>query len=355
MEQGPIQHKEQPSWKEKLRFLVSFYSLTLLPHNPVSRPHWNEIVPGLILGGVPVQTALLGRGNHGEKLINQCKANKRELKLVVSAMEKWEQQGTGPIKTVQSEFWAQNNIEHHFLNMQDFTGDVNLDDLNTEVKAIHDRIESGFSAYVHCKAGRGRSFLVVFCYLMEHEEMDADEALETILKARPQVSPSASQFATIEQYRKKFASESKPLNIHSDLFYPYRKDWFSYLSGTKTHGLLATVGAYLLLGYSALAAMVIGFVAKKASQYVQDNLSDYDQNLYSKAKALSLQKDGLTDAQRIAVESGYQAATSHWDWLKSYTRLSATKEYGFYRAGLKAGKEHDEELLEAIKPKIKAQ
>lgn len=352
MEQGPIRHDAPPSWKEKLRFLGSFYSLTLLPHNPISRPHWNEIIPGLILGGVPVQTALLGRGNHGEKLINQCKADGRELKLVVSAMEKWEQQGIGPIKTVQSKFWAQNNIEHRFLNMQDFTGDVNLEELDTEVDAIDDAIKDGKTAYVHCKAGRGRSFLVVFCYLMKHEDMNADDALATILKARPQVSPSASQFATIDQYRQEYASNSKPLNIHSDLFYPYRKDWQSYLSGTKTHGVLATVGAYLLLGYSALAAMVIGFVAKNASQYVQDNLSDYDKNLYSKTKALSLQEDGLTDAQRTAVEAGYQAATSHWNWLKSCTKLSATKEYGFYRAGLKAGKEHDEDLLKAIKPKV---
>lgn len=341
-----------PTWSEKARYLGSLYTLTLLPHHPKSRPHWNQIVPGLILGGVPIQTHFLGRGNHGEKLINQCLAELRPLSLVVSVMEPWELEGIGPIRPVPVDYWTQRKIDHHLLEMQDFTGTVNVDDIDQEVDAIHEAIQSGKSAYVHCKAGRGRSFLVVFCYLMKHEKMNADDALATIIAARPQVSPSKSQFATIEEYRQKFAKDVDPINIYSEHFYPYRKDWLSYLSSSKVHGLIALTGSLLLLGYGILASLAVGVIAKVLSDYVQANIADFDHNQYFKAKAMKNNQDAaFSDKECIAFEEGFKAATSYWAWFKTHFRTSPTLEYGLYRAGCEAGRNKDEDLRSTFKAK----
>lgn len=346
----------EPSWLEKLRFKVSLYSLTLLPHNPKTRPHWNEIVPGLILGGLPIETSIMGHGNHGEKLLAQCEQAKRPLGLVVSAIEGWELEGKGiGIKPVPRQFWRDNKVQHHHLHMQDFTGDANLEDIKKEVDAIDQARQQGKSAYVHCKAGRGRSYLVVFCYLMDYEQMDANQALETIYKARSQVSPSGRQFATIEQYRQAYCPDRKPLNMLSNSFYPYRKDMLSFSHSSKLHGLLVAGASYMLSAMSLSNATIAGFVAKYAVDYMQDWHNDYQVGQYQivsdKAKKASAFKPEVIEAFR----SGYEASSSwkHWGsaWLSSSLYLS---QYPAYAAGYQAGKELDSSLLQSLKAEVEA-
>tara|TARA_R110002110_G_scaffold166602_1_gene367246 strand:- start:35135 stop:36193 length:1059 start_codon:yes stop_codon:yes gene_type:complete len=351
MELGP---EHNPTILEKLRFSISLYTLTLFPHDPVTRPHWNEIIPGLILGGIPIQTNILGHGDHGQKIINQCNAADRPLSLVVAAIEKWELEGKGMgiISPVSNHFWTENGVNRHHIEMQDFTGEAPLDDIKAAVDAIHQAREKDESAYVHCKAGRGRSYLIVFCYLMMYENMDANQALSVIYHNRCQVSPSARQFATIEQFRLAFCPERKALNTDSDAFYPYRKDILSFASSAKLQAALTSIASISLAGMGVASAIVAGLFAKKGSEYIQHAHSDYESNQYLRLKTaqdnLSLDA-GKTDA----FNSGYESSTSWSAWAKSLIKPSAYLNYDKFTSGVKAGKEHDLDLHVAVnKPKM---
>jgi len=57
------------------------------------------------------------------------------------------------------------------------------EDLLRGVQFIRDQIAAGRKVFVHCKAGRGRSAILVLCYLMATRNLSAPEAV-TILKSR---------------------------------------------------------------------------------------------------------------------------------------------------------------------------
>jgi len=345
---------KNPTILEKLRLFTSLYTLTLLPHDPVTRPHWNKIIPGLILGGIPIQTEILGHGDHGQKIIDQCKADNKPLSLVVAAMEEWELagKGMGMISPVTEQFWTNHQVQRHHIEMQDFTGDASLSDIKQAVDAIHQARENGASAYVHCKAGRGRSYLIVFCYLMMYEKMDANKALSVIYQARSQVSPSAKQFATIEQFRQQYCPNRLTLNQDSDTFYPYRKDIMSFFSSARLQGVIAATASITLGGMGWAAALITGYLTKKGSEHIQHARTDYESNQYLHLKALqdslSLEKDKI-----LAFNSGYESSTSWNAWFKSFVQPSSYLSYNQYVSGIKAGKEHDIELHSSVnKPKI---
>lgn len=344
-----------PTFLEKLRFFGSLYALTLLPHNPETRPHWNEIIPGLILGGIPIATNVFGHGNHGEKLMNQCKKAGRPLSVVVSAIEPWELEGQGiGIKPVSQDYWKQKGVTPRLIEMQDFTGNANLADIKAEADAIHKARQNGGSAYVHCKAGRGRSFLVVFCYLMLHEKMDANEALKVIYDNRSQVSPSARQFKTIEEFRQRYCPQSKPLNSDSNVFYPYRKDLSSFLSSSKLQGLLTTVASLVIAGSSWGVSLISGFFAKSVSERVQAGQVDYQHNQYlamlnQVSDDLEISKD-----KAEAFNAGFEASTDWAAWGRSWLKPSTYyTQYDAFAGGIEAGKEHNNELKEQVSQKAK--
>lgn len=345
---------QNPTLLEKVRFSFSLYTLTFLPHNPATRPHWNEIIPGLILGGIPIATNVFGHGNHGEKLINQCKQAGRPLSVVVSAIEPWELAGKGiGIKPVTHDYWKQHGVTPRLIEMQDFTGNASLADIKAEADAIHEARQNGGTAYVHCKAGRGRSYLVVFCYLMLHEHMDANEALKVIYNNRSQVSPSVRQFKTIEDFREQYCPKSKPLNPDSNAFYPYRKNLSSFLSSPKLQGLLTTV-AYLGAVGSGSISLIAGFFAKSLSERVQADQVDYQHNQYLTMLNQVLEEVEISKGKADAFNAGFEASTDWWAWGKSWLNPSTYfTQYDAFASGIEAGKEHDIELKEQVNQKAK--
>lgn len=54
------------------------------------------------------------------------------------------------------------------------------------VEFVHWCLSKGINIDVHCKAGRGRSFLIVAGYLIKYQQMSADDAFDHIKKMRPQ-------------------------------------------------------------------------------------------------------------------------------------------------------------------------
>lgn len=69
--------------------------------------------------------------------------------------------------------------------MLDF-GTGPIKDVEKGVEFIQWNLRNGRSVYVHCKAGRGRSALVVAAYLVKYYKFNSKDALQWIKKYRSQ-------------------------------------------------------------------------------------------------------------------------------------------------------------------------
>lgn len=62
------------------------------------------------------------------------------------------------------------------------------DDLRRGLVFMDDRIAQGGKVLAHCKAGRGRSAILVLCYLMMRKGINADDALAILKRVRPGIA-----------------------------------------------------------------------------------------------------------------------------------------------------------------------
>jgi hypothetical protein len=76
---------------QKMAFSSTFYTLTLLPEALGYYQHWNEIVDGLLLGALPIETYY----NHGAKIVEECVNKSRPLGKVYSIVNEFELNGEG--------------------------------------------------------------------------------------------------------------------------------------------------------------------------------------------------------------------------------------------------------------------
>ena len=58
------------------------------------------------------------------------------------------------------------------------------DDISRGVKWIQEHQAAGQTVYVHCNAGRGRSAVIVLCFLIANKGISSDEALEYLRSKR---------------------------------------------------------------------------------------------------------------------------------------------------------------------------
>ena len=77
-----------------------------------------------------------------------------------------------------------------------------FDDLVNTVDFIHNRITNNEPVMVHCLAGMGRTGTVLACYLIKHQKMSADEAIQKVRDERPGSIQSFSQEEIIFQFAK---------------------------------------------------------------------------------------------------------------------------------------------------------
>ncbi|MGE3920045.1 MAG: hypothetical protein AB7F64_03715 [Gammaproteobacteria bacterium] len=91
--------------------------------------------------------------------------------------------GTSIVKPSQ---WQQENIEHVFVHMPDFTADVSAAAVLNAVMRIRYHVLRGGKVYLHCKAGRARSAMVLAVYFMifgdEELQIAPNQPLAEILK-----------------------------------------------------------------------------------------------------------------------------------------------------------------------------
>lgn len=200
------------SFFAKFQYGFTFYAVSVLPRMlPIlknNRPWWSNIIPGLKLGAIPIAD-----WEHGSLLLEESFLENRKLGLIVSCCGDFELKGNGLITLtpVSPHFWVEKNVTHLQVKMRDFGGDVPLDQIRIAVEQMHQYIQSGKTAYVHCKAGRGRSVVMVICYLMQFLDYTPDEAIAFVREKRPEISLSKAQYDFIEQYRAEYRSDLTPL------------------------------------------------------------------------------------------------------------------------------------------------
>jgi len=199
------------------------------------RNWWDEVIPGLLLGALPII-------NYGHENLPEYCANKvRPLTGVVSCCSHSELKGEGlGVIPVSPQFWAERNIRQDHLAMADFTGMIQADHsgvltpeaqelqclqkIHQSILNMHDDLEGGNSVYVHCKAGRGRSVLVVICYLIFFYNMTPHEATEFTRSKRPEISLSPVQIAFISKYCKQYRPELAANSDDSMALVPYQEE-----------------------------------------------------------------------------------------------------------------------------------
>lgn len=89
--------------------------------------------------------------------------------------------------------WNNLGIDYLQIQVRDYVGVASLDQLKAGVEFIKKHKSQNETVYVHCKAGRYRSALMVACYLCNEKKLKPEEAAAIIKEIRPIVILSAKR------------------------------------------------------------------------------------------------------------------------------------------------------------------
>jgi len=113
-------------------------------------------------------------------------------------------QGVKSIVTIREEplegSWTKDvNYLHVYSNDM---GVPEFNDLVKTVDFIHTRIINNEPVMVHCLAGLGRTGTILACYLIKHQKISAEEAIQKVREERPGSIQSFPQEEIIFQFAK---------------------------------------------------------------------------------------------------------------------------------------------------------
>ncbi|KRX81424.1 PAX-interacting protein 1 [Trichinella sp. T6] len=100
--------------------------------------------------------------------------------------------------------WEARGVSYFWLPIRDFWYSTSLENVREAVKFIEECEQSGKKVYVHCKAGRSRSAMIVMCYLMQKHGWYSTAAHALLKSKRPRIVLWHDHWLTIEQYAKTF-------------------------------------------------------------------------------------------------------------------------------------------------------
>ena len=184
--------------------------------------HWNWVTDRLVLGALPVVTQVGGSGNHLAQLRSQLEERQQRLGLVVACLSKEEMDGfgVGLVEFAQQQHWHEQispAVDYHYLPMPDGTAEIDIDLVVKAVEEMHRVLDvEKNAAYVHCKAGKGRSWMVCMCYLTTYGGRSYENAEALIRMARHQVNPSKSQRDFPKDFKKKFEADQLARRMMSE-------------------------------------------------------------------------------------------------------------------------------------------
>ena len=154
---------------------------------------WNEVEVTIndnkkiiLLGALPFKSMLARMKAEG-------------VKRVISLNEKHELK-SGILKLPQLDDYKAFDIERIEINVCDFTGAPSIEEIETCLNFIEN---SPGKIYVHCKAGRCRSALIVAAALVKFENKGTKEAFEEIKQKRHHIVFHGVQWRRLEEFKQK--------------------------------------------------------------------------------------------------------------------------------------------------------
>ena len=118
------------------------------------------------------------------------------------------QEGVKSIVTIREEpleeEWLE-DVNYLHIHSNDM-GVPEFDDLINSVDFLHQRITNDEPVMVHCLAGLGRTGTLLACYLVKHQKMLAEDAIQKVREERPGSIQSFPQEEMIFQFAKSLQS-----------------------------------------------------------------------------------------------------------------------------------------------------
>lgn len=128
----------------------------------------------VFLGALPLKPGTL-RDQDGE-IYKDFKA--KGIGAILTVVEPFENHSEGYLHSaVTPKDWKEHGFDQLQLPAEDY-GTLPMEDIEKGVAYMESMMKQGKSVYVHCKAGMGRSLLIVVCYLIKNHGMTVDQALD---------------------------------------------------------------------------------------------------------------------------------------------------------------------------------
>lgn len=164
---------KKPSLAQRAKFLISVmfnYALRRAQFNPIIENETRDedhLLGNIYLGAMPMKKVAGRKRNHHIDVIKSARKSGRPLGHVIGAIEKHEnkRKTTRVLRPVKPRHWSERGITFQRVNVPDYSTKVDNKDILDAVKNITATRIKGQSVYVHCKAGRSRSVLILMCYL----------------------------------------------------------------------------------------------------------------------------------------------------------------------------------------------
>ena len=143
------------------------------------RNWWDEIDDCIVLGAIPFSSDVSSLKKLGVRcIINLCAESE------------------GPVH-----LYKKHNIDYFALPTPDFTC-PSIENIEKGVSIIEQYKDKDVKIYVHCKAGRGRSATIVFCWLVCTRKYSLEDAMELLISKRPQVNRKLYKREIVKNYIK---------------------------------------------------------------------------------------------------------------------------------------------------------
>lgn len=149
-----------------------------------SRRWYDRITPAVILGALPFRSQT-------SELINE-----EGVRGVIAMNEDHELQHW--VNNAQE--WGEAGVIYLQLATADFLTAPTQDQIKQGIDFISNFECTGYSVYVHCKAGRTRSATLVACYLMQVNKWNPTQALNYIKEKRPHIIMREAHEAAAMQF-----------------------------------------------------------------------------------------------------------------------------------------------------------
>ncbi len=150
---------------------------------------WHPITPQLVLGGIPL-----------ENKAHAVEIQTLGVGAVCAIIEDFEADlETFMSVPVKESKWSEKGIAYRRFSCPDMTA-PSLELIEDAIRWIHERTQEGKKVYIHCKAGRGRSALILICTLIRYQGLSFKEAYDLVSAERSVVTLLPSQQKRIREF-----------------------------------------------------------------------------------------------------------------------------------------------------------